>query len=247
MRKHAFLIAFALVLLLACGSQSGAQSEEQSDATGGTEMANDDQKTLYAIGLLVAQQLGGFDLQEGELQHVLDGISDGITGADPKVDLQVYGPKVQQMAQTRSTEKAAREKVESATFLEGAAGEDGAETTDSGLVYTEITPGTGGQPAATDTVKVHYHGTLRDGTVFDSSVDRGEPAQFALNRVIPCWTEGVGKMQVGGKSKLVCPPDIAYGDQGRPGIPGGAALVFEVELIEIVEAAAAAPAPGAGG
>ena len=80
---------------------------------------------------------------------------------------------------------------------------------------------------------MHYHGTLRDGTVFDSSVDRGEPATFALNQVIPCWTEGVSLMKVGGKSKLVCPPDIAYGDSGRPGIPGGATLVFEVELIEI--------------
>lgn len=245
MRKHAFLIAIALVLLLACGSQSGAQSEEQTAATGDAEMANDDQKTLYAIGLLVAQQLGGFDLQEGELQHVLDGISDGINGADPKVDLQEYGPKVQQMAQARSTAKASREKVESATFVDEQAAMDGAEKTDSGLVYTELTAGTGPQPAPTDTVKVHYHGTLRNGDVFDSSVDRGQPAQFALNRVIPCWTEGVGKMKVGGKSKLVCPPDIAYGDQGRPGIPGGAALVFEVELLEIV--ADAAPAPGAGG
>ena len=111
-------------------------------------------------------------------------------------------------------------------------------TTDSGLVFTEITAGTGASPAATDTVKVHYHGTFRDGRVFDSSVDRGEPAQFALNGVIPCWTEGVQRMKVGGKSRLVCPSDIAYSDQGRPGIPGGAALVFQVELLEIVAPAA---------
>ena len=85
-------------------------------------------------------------------------------------------------------------------------------------------------------VAVHYHGTLPDGTVFDSSVDRGEPATFPLNRVIPCWTEGVGKMKVGGKARLVCPPDSAYGDRGAPPrIPPGTALVFEVELIEIVK------------
>ncbi len=80
---------------------------------------------------------------------------------------------------------------------------------------------------------MHYHGTLRDGTVFDSSVDRGEPASFGLNQVIACWTEGVQLMKVGGKSRLVCSSDLAYGDAGRPGIPPGAALVFEVELIGI--------------
>jgi FKBP-type peptidyl-prolyl cis-trans isomerase FkpA len=82
-------------------------------------------------------------------------------------------------------------------------------------------------------VSVHYHGTLRDGTVFDSSVDRGEPISFSLAGVIPCWTEGVQKMQVGGKAKLVCPSDIAYGDAGQGPIPGGATLVFEVELLGI--------------
>ena len=86
---------------------------------------------------------------------------------------------------------------------------------------------------ATDTVSVHYHGTLVDGTVFDSSVDRGTPARFPLNRVIPCWTEGVTKMKVGGKSRLICPPQIAYGARGAGKIPPNAAIVFEVELLEI--------------
>ena len=93
----------------------------------------------------------------------------------------------------------------------------------------------GASPGATDKVRVHYHGTLRDGSVFDSSVDRGQPAEFPLNRVIKCWTEGVAMMKVGGKSRLICPAAIAYGEQGRPGIPGGAALTFEVELLEIVQ------------
>lgn len=97
-----------------------------------------------------------------------------------------------------------------------------------------MTEGTGESPTAEDTVSVHYHGTLRDGSVFDSSVERGEPATFALNQVIPCWTEGVQTLKVGGKSRLICPPDLAYGPVGRPGIPGNAALMFEVELLELV-------------
>jgi FKBP-type peptidyl-prolyl cis-trans isomerase FkpA len=110
----------------------------------------------------------------------------------------------------------------------------GATRTSSGLVYRELTPGTGASPKVTDTVKVHYRGTLVDGTEFDSSYKRNEPAQFPLNRVIPCWTEGVQKMKVGGKSQLVCPSSIAYGDGGSPPvIPGGATLIFEIELLGI--------------
>jgi FKBP-type peptidyl-prolyl cis-trans isomerase FkpA/FKBP-type peptidyl-prolyl cis-trans isomerase FklB len=128
------------------------------------------------------------------------------------------------------------EKKAGEAFLAKAAGEKGATKTPSGLVMTTVKPGSGASPAPTDTVKVHYHGTLTDGTVFDSSVERKEPATFPLNRVIPCWTEGVQKMKVGGKSRLVCPAALAYGDQGAPPkIKPGATLVFDVELLEIVK------------
>jgi FKBP-type peptidyl-prolyl cis-trans isomerase FkpA len=107
-------------------------------------------------------------------------------------------------------------------------------TTSSGLVYESLKDGTGAQPAATDTVKVHYRGTFPDGREFDSSIKRGQPAEFPLNRVIPCWTEGVQRMKVGGKAKLVCPPAIAYGSRGAGSvIPPDATLHFEVELIDI--------------
>jgi FKBP-type peptidyl-prolyl cis-trans isomerase FkpA len=126
------------------------------------------------------------------------------------------------------------EATRSAAYEKKAAAEPGAERTPSGLIYRELTLGNGPMPAASNTVRVHYRGTLVDGTPFDSSYERNEPAEFPLTRVISCWTEGVQKMRVGGKSQLVCPATIAYGAEGRPGIPGGATLVFEVELLGIV-------------
>ena len=119
-------------------------------------------------------------------------------------------------------------------YLAKAAAAPGATKTASGLVYRELKAGTGASPRPTDVVRVHYRGTLIDGTEFDSSYARNEPASFPLNRVIPCWTEGVQMMKVGGKSQLVCPSGIAYGDRGSPPvIPPGATLVFEIELLGI--------------
>ena len=128
------------------------------------------------------------------------------------------------------------EKKAGQAYLDKAAAEKGATRTTSGLIITTLKPGTGASPKATDRVKVHYHGTLTDGTVFDSSVQRGEPIVLPLNGVIRCWTEGVQMMKVGGKSRFVCPADLAYGERGAPPrIKPGATLVFEVELLEIVK------------
>jgi FKBP-type peptidyl-prolyl cis-trans isomerase FkpA len=128
----------------------------------------------------------------------------------------------------------APEQLTNESFLDKAAKEPGAVKTPSGLIYTEVEPGSGPSPLATDTVKVHYRGTLMDGTEFDSSYKRNEPAEFPLNNVIPCWTEGVQRMKAGGKARLVCPANIAYGPEGRPPvIPGGATLIFEIALIDV--------------
>jgi FKBP-type peptidyl-prolyl cis-trans isomerase FkpA/FKBP-type peptidyl-prolyl cis-trans isomerase FklB len=200
------------------------------------ELKTDDQKTLYALGVALSQNLGTFGLTEAELALVQQGLADGVLKRKLQVDMKEFGPKIQQMYGTRAQAASASEKKAGQAFFDKAAAEKGTTKTASGALVTTIKPGTGASPKPTDKVKVHYHGTLLDGTVFDSSVKRGEPVTFPLNGVIKCWTEGVGTMKVGGKSRLVCPSEIAYGDQGRPPvIKPGATLVFEVELLEIVK------------
>lgn len=200
----------------------------------GPELQTDEQKTMYAVGLAISQSLATFKLSDSELELVKAGLTDGVLQHEKKVDLETFGPKIQQLAQSRASAVAEAEKKAGQAFLDKAAAQKGATKTESGLVYSEITPGSGEQPKATDKVKVHYQGTLIDGTVFDSSIQRGAPISFALNQVIPCWTEGLQRMRVGGKSKLVCPSSIAYGDKGSPPtIQPGATLVFEVELLGI--------------
>jgi FKBP-type peptidyl-prolyl cis-trans isomerase FkpA len=217
--------ALALVLALPAGARAAAP-----------ELKTEEQKTLYALGLLISRSLGSFSLSEAELAVVQAAVADGVLKREQKVDLQVYGPKVQELQTARLAVSSATEKKAGQGYLDKAATEKGAVRTASGLIVTTIKPGTGPSPKPTDTVKVHYHGTLTDGTVFDSSVQRKEPASFPLNQVIPCWTEGVQTMKVGGKSRFVCPSTIAYGDRGAPPtIKPGATLVFEVELLEIVK------------
>jgi len=194
----------------------------------------EEQKTLYAIGLLVSRSLSAFNLTPAELEIVKQGITDAATGKPPAVDLEAYNGKVQELA--RSRRKAQGEKLSSVNkeFLEKAAGEKGAVKTESGLVFRSLKEGGGAVPVATDTVKVNYRGTHPDGKEFDSSYKRGKPAEFRLDGVIKCWTEGLQRMKVGGKAKLVCPPTLAYGDAGAGDlILPGAALVFEVELLDV--------------
>ncbi len=213
-------------------------------AAGAEELASEDEKTLYAVGLMMSRNLGQLSLSEKELKLVQSGLADGVLGKTPKVELQTYGPKVQALAQARQSASAQKEKNAAKGFLEKAAAAKGAEKLPSGVIYQETQAGSGAQPKATDRVMVHYHGTLTDGSVFDSSVQRNEPAVFPLNGVIPCWTQGVQKMKVGGKARLVCPSDTAYGDRGAPPrIRPGAALAFDVELLEILAPQAAPPAP----
>jgi FKBP-type peptidyl-prolyl cis-trans isomerase FkpA len=215
-----------LALVLTCGLSFVTSIEAQT-------LQTDQDKTFYALGLAIGGNLKEFKLTAAELALVTAGLSDSVTGKQAKVDLNTYGPKIQGIATERAAQAATVEKQAAGAFIAERAKEPGAQRSASGMIYIPVKEGAGANPTASSTVKVHYHGTLRDGTVFDSSVQRGQPISFPLNGVIPCWTEGVQKMKVGGKAKLVCPSDTAYGDQGSGPIPGGATLVFEVELLEI--------------
>jgi FKBP-type peptidyl-prolyl cis-trans isomerase FkpA len=192
----------------------------------------DEEKTIYALGLSMFRAMNPFDLSPAEVELVRQAVADA-AAKKPAINLDEWGPKIQGLATARSQRVSLQAKSLGAAFLTKAASEPGVIKTDSGIVYRELTPGTGASPAATDTVKVHYRGTLIDGTEFDSSYKRNEPAQFSLSGVIRCWTEGVQKMKTGGKSTLVCPADLAYGDRGQGPIPAGSTLIFEIELLEI--------------
>lgn len=212
----------------------GAEGSTSAAASSPSNPQTEDQKTLYALGLSIGRSVSVFSLTPEELEYVKAGITAQVKGDKPAVELQEYSSKFQAMAMSRVSAKASGEKEKGKAFLEQAAKEEGAQKTPSGIVYKELQAGTGAQPNPTDIVKVHYRGTLIDGKEFDSSYKRGEPTPFPLNAVIPCWTEGVQKMKVGGKARLVCPSDLAYGDRGSPpNIPGGATLVFEVELLDV--------------
>src|SRR5438309_7035611 len=199
------------------------------------EPTTDEQKTLYALGLAISQSLGSFSLSESELDLVKSGMADGVLKKAPKVDLPTFGLKISELQQARASVVAEAEKKVGAAFLAKAAAESGAKKTESGAILTTIKEGNGATPKVMDTVKVHYLGTLIDGTVFDGSAKQGGPAALRVNEMSKCWVEGIQQMKVGSKSKLICPSSLAYRDKGLPPlIKPGATLVFEIELLEIV-------------
>lgn len=230
------------LLTSACATTSATSSDTSKPAENppatASQPQSEDQKTLYALGLTLGRSISVFNLTPEELEYVRAGLYAQQKGETPAVDIQEYGPKLQALATSRQSTKAAGEKEKSKAFLDKTAQEVGAVKTESGLIYQELKAGTGASPTTSDEVTVHYRGTLIGGKEFDNSYTRGEPASFPLSGVIPCWTEGVQRMKVGGKARLVCPSDLAYGDRGAPpDVPGGAALVFEIELLDIAKEA----------
>lgn len=218
-------------------------AKKSAGAASADGFKNDDQRTAYAYGYKVGQNLAPLGLNEAEISALAKGLREAAGGKPSAVNMALYLPKVGDMIQAHMAAKVAPEKKKGAAFADKFAKEEGVKPIQGGGYLKMLTEGNGAQPSAEDTVKVNYEGTLIDGTKFDSSYDRGEPATFPLNRVIPCWTNGVAMMKVGGKAKLVCPSDVAYGDQGHPPtIPGGSTLIFTVELLDVTKAAPSAPA-----
>ncbi len=235
-----FIMASLLTFATGCKDQAGdvtttATDAQQDTPAEGAETAEAPaEEAFYALGFAVSRNLSDFHLTQPELEQVERGLEDGVMGRESKVDLEASAQRIQELARERSQQAAEAERVESQKFLENAAAAAGAKKTDSGLIIKTTQEGTGPSPSPSDTVSVHYRGTLRDGKVFDSSIDRGQPVQFSLDQVIPCWSEGLQAMKVGGKAVLTCPPSLAYGDRPNGPIPAGSALQFEVELLDIV-------------
>ena len=197
----------------------------------------DADKVSYGIGLQLAQQVKSQSFPGFNLDALVIGLKDVFNNEPmrfPEDEMQAAFSAINQQVQAAAASAAAENKTAGKAFLEENAKKDGVITTESGLQYEIITEGTGPKPSQSDMVVTHYHGSLTDGTVFDSSVDRGEPAQFPVNGVIQGWIEALQLMPVGSKWRLTIPSDLAYGDQGSaPVIEPGATLIFDIDLIEI--------------
>lgn len=198
-------------------------------------------KLMYVLGINLAKQLPA-DLKQllspAELETCLTGVTDMMLdrAEDPAGQLQTYGDRLNVLLQERAAVLVEKAKEAGLKVLQEAAEVDGAETTTNGVVIQHESKGVGMYPTSSSTVEVHYKGQLVDGTVFDSSYARGEPVKFPLNGVIEGWKEALQQMQEGGKARLVIPSELGYGASGAPqaGIPGGAVLIFEVELIKVL-------------
>jgi FKBP-type peptidyl-prolyl cis-trans isomerase FkpA len=227
--RRTFVPSLAAVALLMAACEKPAPPPPAA-----AELKTEDDKTLYALGIMLGRNVTGLHLTAAEMAVVEKGLEDTASKKTAQVDIQTYGPKLQQWAQARMAAGAQAEKTRSAGYEESAAKEEGAVKTPSGLVFKSLSPGKGASPTAADTVSVHYEGKLTDGTVFDSSQKHGgQPAEFPVTGVIPCWTEALQRMKVGEKAKIVCPASIAYGDRAMGNIPPGSTLTFEVELLGI--------------
>lgn len=245
------LLAATVMLAVGCQKEEAPKAEaapaEQVQAeTGKTvHFKTEDDKAAYAIGVSFANYLStsidkpseiGINLNKDlvlkGIEHVFAGQPE-MSEEDTRAALESLDKRVAETMQAQAAEKSAEAKKAGSDFRAEFEKQEGVTKTESGLLYQVMTKAEGESPKDTDTVEVHYKGTLIDGTQFDSSYDRGQPATFPLNRVIPGWTEGVQLMQVGSKYKFVIPSELAYGEQDTPTIPANSTLVFEVELLSI--------------
>jgi len=259
MRKSLIAASSVVALsLMGCQQESNTteSTEEVASAASGAldvQSMTDEKKQAYAMGASMGiffnqrsdemEKMGGVFDKELVLKGFTDSLANNSALSDIEVQ-QLTQAAQQQFAalQQAAAAKAAEENIKiGEAFLADNANKEGVVTTESGLQYEVVQAGEGESPAATDVVRVHYHGTLIDGTVFDSSVNRGEPAEFPLNRVIPGWTEGVQLMKEGAKYRFYIPHDLAYGQRATGSITPNSTLIFDVELLEIVKPESEAP------
>ena len=222
MKKINLLIVSIVLFFSSCDNANYKTPE--------TEM----EKVSYSLGVNVATGVKAQGLETLDINAISKAMSDVFEGNDLDISEEESMEILQEYFGKIAAEKQAKASKAGSAFLAENAAKDGVVTTDSGLQYEILASGNGDKPNATDQVTVHYHGMLTDGTVFDSSIDRGEPATFPVNGVIPGWIEALQLMSVGDKWKLTIPSNLAYGDRGAGGLIGpGATLVFEVELLKI--------------
>ena len=224
MKKNILAIAvISIALLTSCNKNKGISD---------VKLANANDSLSYCIGLDLGESFGQNQLDQLNMQLLKQRIQDQLDSI-PALETQEARQFIQAEMQKRSEAKAELEKADGQKFMEENKMKDGVQTTASGLQYKVIKEGTGAKPLATDTVEVHYHGTLPDGTVFDSSVDRGETVKFPLNQVIPGWTEGLQLMSVGSKYTFYVPENLGYGSRAMGKIKPYSALIFDVELFNV--------------
>jgi FKBP-type peptidyl-prolyl cis-trans isomerase FkpA len=237
--------ALALILSTALPGCSERERSAEPDTNAGESLSPEekrDRDSLYALGSWLARNLAGIKMDEKDMAPLAEGLSDALLGKPLRVDPVEVGERVQVFLNARRAQTSAEERNLGAALLEAAKQEPGVERTVSGVYMLTLVEGSGPSPTLADQVKIHYRGTLRDGSVFDDSRARGQPGVFRVTGVVPCWMEPLQKMKVGGKAKVTCNADLAYGDRGLPGkVLPGAPLQFELELLEILPTAPAAP------
>lgn len=237
MNRPALFVRTALAILLlsfsACSKQPDKGKTAASTAPGFESV---DQKVSYGIGYNLGAGLTRDGFVQVDQEALKTGIADGLAKSKsriPEADLQAAFTNVQQRASAAAEAEGAKQLKAGNDYLAKNKARAGVKVTASGLQYEVLKSGFGPKPKTTDKVQVHYHGTLIDGTVFDSSIERKEPVEFPVTGVIPGWVEALQLMSVGDKWKLTVPSALAYGPRGRPGIPPNSVLVFEVELLAI--------------
>lgn len=233
MIRNMMMIVIALSLLCACSSSPAPSAKATNDKVSDVTLKTDNEKAFYSLGVFLHRDVYQLELTPEEGKFVQMGLADAIADKKLATEADASMPQLRKIIDERREKR----KAAAAEYLKKAASEKGAKKTASGIVFQEISAGTGAKPTDGKQIKVQYTGTFINGKEFDSTYKRGKPSEYIMGQILQCFSEGVGLMKVGGKAKFYCPPDTAYGDMGNPPvIPGGSLLIYEVELLDVSDA-----------